>query len=215
MAIFEFQADGKIKAPELPGIYAWYYRPLVFGTGDINKLSKLITTPSCVKTEIGMRYGLTWETDSDVNILYSAKRKTVDEFLLGTFDKSGELIRTFFLDNMVPHFTKPLYIGIDRKNLRERILKHRDLLDKFWNSESPIHQYISANPDATVEDVIKNLKLYVPDLDVTHTFALNARVKGLTLRDLVVYVYPIEKQDELSDLEKILQLISDPICGKR
>ena len=79
---------------------------------------------------------------------------------------------------MVPHFAKPLYIGIHRKNLRERIQQHRDLLTQLWNSDSPVSRYLEEHPDATVERVIKEINSNRPELK-THSFALNARVKGL------------------------------------
>ena len=136
-------------------------------------------------------------------------------FLQKTIAKSDDTIKSFLLNFMVPHFTKPLYIGIHTTNLRERILQHRDLLTQLWDSESAVHQYLSVHPNATVEKVIKELNLNVPDRDLRHTFALNARVKGLTLRDLVVYAYPIQNPEQLSSLEQILQLLTDPICGRR
>ena len=75
MKIDEFQGSNIIDAPELPGIYAWYYRPRVFGEHEAKILGRLITRPSSVKTEIAMRYGLMWEVDSSVNVLYGGKRK--------------------------------------------------------------------------------------------------------------------------------------------
>ena len=215
MKIIEFQGSSRIPIPELPGIYAWYYRPAALGKQTTEILGKLITNPSSVKTEIAMRYGLTWEADSDVNILHSAERKPADKFISETTANSGGSIKSFLLDFMVPHFAKPLYIGIHRTNLHERILQHRDLLTRLWNSESPVHQYLSTHPNATVEKVIKELNRNVPDLNLKHTFALNARVKGLTLRDLVVYACPIQNSEQLSKLEQILQLLTDPICGRR
>ena len=215
MKIIELQSGSRIPIPELPGIYAWYYRPSVFGNRTAEILGKLVTNPSRVKTEIAMRYRLTWEAESDVNILHSSERKPINEFFSETIANSDDLIKSFLLNFMVPHFTKPLYIGIHKTNLRERIRQHRDLLTQLWDSESDVHRYLSAHPKATVEKVIKELNLNVPDRDLRHTFALNARVKGLTLRDLVVYAYPIQNPEQLSTLEDILQLLADPICGRR
>ena len=112
---------------------------------------------------------------------------------------------------MVPYFAKPLYIGIDTKNLHRRIKEHYDLLDQLWNPNSVISKYLAGHPNATLEEVLKELNL-------THSFAVEARVKEITLRDLVVCVYQIERldsPDELKKLEHILQLLADPICGRR
>ena len=214
MKIIEFQANSKIIAPELPGIYAWYYRPPVFSNDQIEILGKLITRPASIKTETAMRYGLTWKTDSDVNILYSGEHRPINEFITEAITIGGDLIEYFFENLMVPHFTKPLYIGIHKKNLRERIQQHRDLLTRLWNSNSPVSRYLEEHPDATVERVIEEINSDRPELK-THSFALNARVKGLTLRDLAVYAYPITNTEKLRKLEQILQLLVDPICGRR
>ena len=215
MTIIEFQGSSSKTVPECPGIYAWYYRPSVFGNEVVEILCKLLTDPSRVKTEIVMRYGLTWEADSDVNILYSSERKPVNIFLSEIISINSDSIQSFLLDFMVPHFAKPLYIGIHRKNLRERIEEHRDSLTQYWKLDSPVNQFLEAHPDATVEKVIKELNLNRQEQDLTHSFALNARVKGLTPRDLVVYVHPIKNTQKLRDLEKVLQLLVDPICGRR
>ena len=81
----------------------------------------------------------------------------------------------------------------------------------YGNPNSVISKYLAGHPNATLEEVLKELNL-------THSFAVEARVKEITLRDLVVCVYQIERldsPDELKKLEHILQLLADPICGRR
>ena len=80
MKIIEFQNSSRIAIPELPGIYAWYYRPPVFGNQIAEILGKLVTNPSHVRTEIAMRYRLTWEAEGEVNVLHSSERKPINEF---------------------------------------------------------------------------------------------------------------------------------------
>ena len=53
----------------------------LFSNDHIEILGKLITHPASVKTETAMRYGLTWKTDSEVNILYSGEHKPINEFI--------------------------------------------------------------------------------------------------------------------------------------
>lgn len=215
MKIDGFQGSTVVNVPELPGIYAWYYRPLALGDRGAQILGKLITSPSHVETEIAMRYGLKWQVESDADILYSTKQKPANEFLSKIVSGGGNLINSFIQDLMVPHFAKPLYIGIHKTNLRKRIQQHRSSLTQLWQSDSLVSQYLEAYPDATVDNVIKDLNSNSPGLNLKHSFALNARVKGLTPRDLVVYVYPIQNTEELRNLEQILQFLTDPICGRR
>ena len=214
MEITIFQANGRINAPELPGIYSWYYRPSVFNEKQIEILEKIITHPTNIKTEVGMRYGLSWETDSEVELLYSSDYKPINEFLTATIDIGDDLIIDFLQNMMVPYFAKPLYIGIHRKNLRERIEQHRDLLNRLWNSNSPVSRYLEENPRASVEKVLDEINSDLQEYK-KHSFALNARVKGLTLRDLAVCVFPIDEIQKLRRLEQILQVLVDPICGRR
>lgn len=215
MKIDGFQGSAVVNVPELPGIYAWYYRPLALGDRETQIIGKLLTSPSQVETEIGMRYGLKWQVESDVDILYSANDMPANEFVSEIVSDGGNLINSFLQDLMVPHFAKPLYIGIHKTNLRERIQQHRDLLTQLWQSDSLVSQYLEAHPDATIDKVIKDLNSNSPGLKLRHSFALNARVKGLTPRDLVVYVYPIQNTNKLRKLEQILQFLTDPICGRR
>lgn len=214
MKIDEFLASDIVDTPERPGIYAWYYRPLAFGKGTRNVaeiMGKLITDPTRVKTDIAMRYGLTWAVDSDIDVLYGAERKPAKNVLSEAVASGSDLIKSFLQNLMVPYFAKPLYIGIDTKNLRRRIKEHYDLLDQLWNPNSGISKYLTGHRDATLKEVLKELSL-------THSFAVEARIKEITLRDLVVCVYQFERldnPDELKKLEHILQLLADPICGRR
>ena len=214
MKICEFQGTDIINAPECPGIYAWYYRPRAFGkdTKSVAEImGKLITNPAGVRTDITMRYGLIWVVDSDVDVLYSAKREPVNNILSETVIGGGDLIKSFIQKLMIPYFAKPLYIGIDTKNLRRRITEHYDLLERLWSPDSDVSKYLAGHRDAPVEEVLKQLNL-------KHTFAVEARIKEITPRDLVVCVHQIERldnPDELKKLEDILQLLADPICGRR
>ena len=213
MKIDEFQGSNIIDTPELPGIYAWYYRPHVFGDHEAKTLGRLITSPSSVKTEIAMRYGLMWEVDSDVNVLHGGKqrRQPADKIVLEAVASGGDLVESFFKSLMLPYFAKPLYIGRS-ENLYQRVYKeHYVLLTELWELDTPVSKYLAGHPDATVKEVLEQLNL-------PHSFAVEARVKGLRTGDLRVCVCQIEISDsqaELRKLEQILQLLADPICGRR
>jgi hypothetical protein len=211
MKIDEFQGSDIVDTPELPGIYAWYYRPPIFGNREAEILGKLITNPSRVKTEIALRYGLMWTTDSDVDVLYGTKRQPADKIVLEAVAGGGDLVESFFKSLMLPYFAKPLYIGRS-ENLYQRVYKeHYVSLTELWELDTPVSKYLAGHPDATVKEVIEQLNL-------PHSFAVEARVKGLRTGDLRVCVCQIEISDsqaELRRLEQILQLLADPICGRR
>ena len=199
MKIDEFQGSNIIDTPELPGIYAWYYRPHVFGDHEAKTLGRLITSPSSVKTEIAMRYGLMWEVDSDVNVLHGGKqrRQPADKIVLEAVASGGDLVESFFKSLMLPYFAKPLYIGRS-KNLYQRVYKeHYVLLTELWELDTPVSKYLAGHPDATVKEVLEQLNL--PHL----SFAVEARVKELRTGDLRVCVCQIEIPDSQDRVGKI------------
>ena len=213
MKTIEFQGDNIAHTPELPGIYAWYYRPRVFGNSAAKTLGKLITGPSSVKTEIVMRYGLMWEVDSDVNVLHGGRqtRQPADKVVAEIAASGSSLTASFIQKLMVPDFTKPLYIG-STQNLYQRVYREHFLsLTDLWDEDTPVSKYLTGHPDASVKEVLEQLNL-------PHSFPVEARVKGLSPRDLLVCVCQIEKLDnqtELRKLEEVLQLLADPICGRK
>lgn len=209
MEIIEFQGSGTVDTPPEPGIYAWYYRPPVFSNREVETLGKLITTPDSVRTEIAMRYNLIWETDSNVNVLHGGKQKRqlVNKVVSDIIVNEGDLIESFFKSWMIPYFAKPLYIG-QTENLFQRVYKdHYIPLMELWDSNGRISKYLEENPNADVQDVLNRF-------DENHSFAINARVKGIAPRDLVVCVCLVDLQGNLRYLEQILQILTDPICGR-
>ena len=70
---------------------------------------------------------------------------------------------------MVPHFAKPLYIGIS-DNLSTRVRQHYDALTELWDLDGPISKYLDGHPNASVEEVLDQLGL-------EHSFAISARIK--------------------------------------
>ena len=209
MEIIEFQGSNIVDIPQQQGIYAWYYRPPVFNNREVETLAKLITTPEGVKTEIAMRYNLIWETDSNVNVLHGGKQKRqpVNQVVSEIITDEGDLITSFLKSWMIPYFAKPLYIG-QTENLYQRVYKdHYIPLMELWEPNGSISKYLEENHSADVQDVLNRF-------DENHSFAINARVKGIAPRDLVVCVCLVDQQGNLRDLERILQILTDPICGR-
>ena len=206
MKICEFQGSNIIDTPELPGIYAWYYKPRLLGDREVEILVKLITNPCSVKTEIAMRYNLVWATDSDASVLYGKERNSINKVVAELINDGGDLTRHFIQKFMAPHFAKPLYIGIS-DNLSTRVKSHYNSLTQLWDSDARVSRYLAGHPNADVEEVLEQLGL-------DHTFAIDARVKGIVPRDLVVCVCLVETPVELRNLEQVLQILADPICGR-
>jgi hypothetical protein len=82
---------------------------------------------------------------------------------------------------------------------------------------------VDNTPDASVDDVMKALNM-------EHSFALEARVRNISPNDLIVYAYPTtdipldsedsenSEEDKPSlrrNLERVLQILTDPVCGRR
>ena len=196
-----------MEAPEHPGIYAWYYRPQASGNNVPDILGQLIKTPFRVKTEIAMRYRVIWTAEAEVEVLHGAERHPADQVVANIVTDGGELIKSLLQHAMVPYFATPLYIGISQ-NLSRRVKEHYDSLTRFWETDAPVRSYLEQNPHAAVEEVMDQF-------DLNHSFPLNARVKGIAPSDLVVCVFPVEVQEKRRNLEKILQILADPICGRR
>ncbi len=196
-----------MEVPKHSGIYAWYYRPQASGNNVSGILGQLIKTPFRVKTEIAMRYRVIWTAESEAEVLHGAELHPADQVVAKIVTDGGELIKSLLQQAMVPYFATPLYIGISR-DLSRRVKEHYDSLTQLWETDAPVSNYLEQNPDAAVEEVLNQF-------DLNHSFPLNARVKGIAPSDLVVCVFPVEDQEKLRDLEQILQILADPICGRR
>ena len=227
--IFELQGDDIVQAPKSQGgIYAWYYRPRVFSgsgpEGATETISKFINTAMKLDSEVQVRYGLRYRSQSHLDVHYGSERKPAADVIAKAVQTSGPFIKAFVQGFMVPCYSKPLYIGISR-NLFQRVYRdHYTALTQYWDTVSPISRFLQANPDASVQDVMQSLGL-------THSFAIEARVRKLAPRDLVVFVCPTDdlpKQGSDSEtevdsdsnnplrlLEQVLQMLADPICGRR
>jgi hypothetical protein len=224
---YELQGDDIASAPKVTGIYAWYYRPRVFyrvgNEGVVNAMSQFMNSRTRLQAEVRIRYGLRLHGETGLDMLYGADGVPAADVIAAAMDQAGDFIKTFIQGMMTPVFAKPLYIGI-AKVLFDRVYKDHYLdLGSHWESDSPVSRYLAAHAGASVNDVLNELGLM-------HTFAIDARVRNLAPRDLVVYVYPTKNLIQVHDtpggkggdespllrtLEQVLQLLADPICGRR
>jgi hypothetical protein len=208
------------EAPDSPGLYAWYFRPVSDdASSDVAAvLTRLLGQPPVLNTQINMRYRVRWSASHPLSAKYGASGKTPEQVLTDLVSRKGHDLAGFFRNHMVPYFARPIYIGIASRSLYERVYEnHYQKLNEYWSTTSKVHKYLIGDPVATVQDVIDKL-------GEKHTFALEARVGGITPNNLAVFTLPMEEilpativgsvRTDLEELEDVLQLLADPLCGR-
>ena len=221
----KFQGGMQIaRIPKVSGLYAWYYRPLTMDTQAVTKtLSSFLDAPAEVVTEIQMRYGVRLLSKSNLNLVYGQERRAGAEVIAEAVACADAFLENLFKSGLIEFFTRPIYIGI-AKNLYQRVYtQHYESLDKLWNDDSAVSKHLNLFPDATVQSTMDKL-------NIPHSFALEARVRRIAPRDLVVHIYqtdnlpagigPDSEYPESDPaprraLEQLLQLVADPVCGRR
>jgi hypothetical protein len=218
----EFQGTRVANVPDRPGLYAWYYRPTsISREAALDTLGKFFLPESNITTSITHRYGMRTISNGIGQIFFGADQQPVDAAINEAFDRAEPFLNWFFKSQQFVHFCRPVYIGI-AKNLYDRVYtQHLLSLIDYWDDASRVSRYIAANSHATVQTVMNSL-------DMPHSFALEARVRGISSNNLMVSVLPTDTipiddglDNSLSEsstrraLERFLQLLSDPICGRR
>jgi hypothetical protein len=221
---YQFQGSRISRVPSYSGLYAWYYKPLVVDEEAIVKtLTSFIDISTKVLTEIEMRYGLKLTSKSILRAEFGSQKQSAYEVINQVASQSDNFLTDFFKSNFVQSFSRPIYIGI-AKNLNTRVYnQHYSNIVEMYDITSPVNRYLSIHSNATVQEVMDNLEL-------PHSFALEARVRNIAPRDLVVNIFTtdllpndigIDSDDPQFDtpsrraLERLLQLVADPICGRR
>jgi hypothetical protein len=220
----QFQGSHISRVPFKPGLYAWYYKPLVIDESTITKiLSSFLETSTEISAEIQMRYGLRLVAKAPLKTEFGSQRQSALEILEQAVEQADNFFMNFFRSNTVQSFSRPIYIGI-AQNLNHRVYnQHYLTLSEMYDMSSPVSRYLSIYPDATVQQVMERLGL-------NHSFALEARARNISPRDLVVHIHttdalPTDIGPDTDDpqldtparraLERLLQLVADPICGRR
>jgi len=217
----EFQGSRVANVPERPGLYAWYYRPASLSREvTVETLSRFFSAESSVTTQINHRYGMRMIARGMGEVFFGLEEQPVKEALSHAFSQAESFLEWFFRHRQFVHFCRPVYIGI-AKNLYDRVYRQHLLsLIEYWDDTSRVSRYLSANSEASVQGVMDGL-------DLPHSFALEARVRGISSTDLMVSVLPTDDvpaglgSDDAPEtatrraLERLLQLLSDPICGRR
>lgn len=224
MSYKEYQGGKITSIPEKPGLYAWYYRPLsVSAESALNAIRRFFLAENAVVTKIDQRYGMKLLINGHGELVFGAEEQSAEEAIEKALSSSKDFLDWFFKSESFVYFSRPLYIGI-AKNLYERVyVQHYSALLDYWSEGSQVSRFVNANPDVGVQGVMDKL-------GVNHSFALEARVRCIPPRDLMVAVLETDTMpkaigvdtDSLSDesstrrsLERLLQLMADPICGRR
>lgn len=216
-----FQGEDIKKIPTKPGIYAWYYRPIgrsVVSTGQLKKtLASLVPYPEKVRTEIKNRYNIRYIGDADLAPYYGANKISCEDKIDEAVGFCPKFIGKFVKDFMIPAFTSPLYIGITNDLYKRVYNQHYKELTDLWLADSHVSKFMASSKPEKIQELLDFLGL-------SHNFATEARFRGFAPRDLGVFVCPTEQialtEEEIDDeknryaIEDLLQIISDPICGR-
>jgi hypothetical protein len=218
----EFQGSQVANIPDLPGLYAWYYRPATVNRQiTVNTLARFFAPETVVKTKITQRYGVQLVSTAIGEVVLGADEQPLSAAITAAFETAEPFMQWFFRSPQFVQFSRPVYIGI-AKNLYSRVYgQHYLSLTDYWDDASRVSRFISSNVGASVQDVMNSL-------DLQHSFALEARVRGISSTDLMVSVLPTDdmplaigsdnstsESSTRRSLERFLQLLSDPICGRR
>ena len=218
----EFQGSRVSYVPDSPGLYAWYYRPTsIRRKSTPGTLTRFLASETRITTHVHQRYGVRVVGQSLGETFLGAEQQAVGAAVVDAFEEAEPFLDWFFRSEQFVHFCRPVYIGIAR-NLYDRVYSQHYLsLTDYWDDTSEVSRFIAANNQTTVQNVMDRL-------DLPHSFALEARVRGISSKDLMACVLvtdempagigpdtPTSNSSTRRALERLLQLLSDPICGRR
>ena len=169
MAHINYLQGTKIcEAPQAPGLYAWYFRPLDndHSLDTAKVLTKLLAEPPMLSTQINLRYRVRWIGNHPMDARYGASEKTPKQVVSDLMSQRGANLASFFRHYLVPIFSRPLYIGIASKSLYERVYEQHFLrLNDYWLPDNKVNKFLVGSPDASVQNVMS-------ETGEQHSFAL-------------------------------------------
>lgn len=208
-------------APEMPGIYAWYFKPELTDF-DISSLIASLEGESA-KCDDSFRRKLVRDFLVRRIFCYFEQKPYLVE-LSGQLkpkyrgevdhqpdlDLSDALIDRILLDptrlyrlkrpldETTPMFASPLYIGMADKSLRVRLTTHKRLISSMENTAA----YTAA--------LIADYELSFSD----KTFAERVRSRGIPSSRLFVVLQAVDSSHDPNDIENILNRIYFPVLGR-
>lgn len=208
-----------------PGIYAWYYVPNaakdVVAEKALPVLESFVSDRRWADIRVSDQYRVALYGKAELERQPLDKTSSLRESL--AMFLSRDIVRERLLSRaFVTAFCRPIYIGITERPLRTRLYDEHYLgLDELWADDSPVSRYLATRESQPKLDEIAD------ELGLRHTFALEARVRGIRPRDLLVHVMylPSTAMSDftsteentgatLRDLERLLHLLSFPVCGR-
>lgn len=205
--------------PHVPGLYAWYYRPRVASWPSVRaQVSRIFDSALPLEARATLRYGVSLTAKMRARMSIGFGELRIDQVLEALGSREEAVVLDFLRREHSAFFTRPLYIGI-ASDLRTRVYKQHFLdLTALWEEGAGVSRFLRSNPGASVDEVMAQLA-------VPHSFALEIRVRGIEPRDLMVYIQEVpdlppegdadDEQSPRRSLERVLQLLTDPICGRR
>ncbi len=207
-----YRFDEVDRAPSSPGLYAWYYQVAIdVATIDI-LAEEFATQPLTTRKDrveaflreqvfkpyieapydVRISGKLKPEYEGRISHKHDLSTKAVDHFA----DQPRALLELRdLLLRSVPVFASPIYIGVAKTSLRQRLGRHRALIESYAESGG-----------TTLRDLD----------DPAHSFAYEAVVeRKLDPIRLFVYVQPLEgaKATAVAS-EYLLNRINYPLCGR-
>jgi hypothetical protein len=234
-----YQGSESARIPDRRGIYAWYYNPIEPNASSVSKtLQLLLTQPGRIRTQVEMRYGVKWLSESPIRITQGSAYRNLNAVVDQSLGAAQSLILQFVSGGAFPLFSRPLYIGIAKQLYTRVFLQHYQQLSDYWDDSSIPSRFLRGNANADVATLMEKTGL-------PHSFALEARICNVAIKDLLVCTYELEDvpsaiQAELNDMEDqaelndvedqpaingeppsirplefLLQMLADPAFGRR
>lgn len=206
-------------APAEAGIYAWYFRPEITEY-DIGTFIASVNTPSlqhrgaAVAEEVERFLSQTvfrYFQEEPYEVILRGPLKPryagciqhqsqVSEALVNRILQDPNRVRLIkrIIENSAPFFSSPLYIGMSR-NLRSRLLKHKDLIERY--SEMVSH---SIHGTEALMGEVRD-----------HSFAKQIVCRKIPLGRLFAVLESLNCEGgEYIDIENILNRIHYPLFGR-
>lgn len=206
------------RAPEGPGVYAWYYTHELSDRDIDVCLREVSDCPDQLGRAEVMRgfldrhlLGYYRETPYEAKLFGPLKPKYSGR-LSHEPSASASLVNRLVQDPGrltslkpllklgVPHFASPIYIGV-AVGLRARLLQHKALIEKFLNARD------------VDEPVLEDES---PEDQLAHSFAREVCIhRRFMTFNLTVYVMECSVDESIRiDVENLLNRINYPLCGR-
>ncbi|MEZ4448304.1 MAG: hypothetical protein R3B09_02410 [Nannocystaceae bacterium] len=218
-------ADQTYEAPDVPGLYGWYYTPTFSNEAEFTKqIAALCISAGPIEGRVTIDYGVSLRYESIAQPRYSDESEHV--LIREALKSHLPAVRNAFENFLVPFFTRPIYIGM-AKNLRSRLYTdHYKALVECWEPTHPVSGFLAGYTGT--ENCRVLVDTLMTEFSLSHSFALEARVRGFSPRDLRAFFIETsdfepatkagltEEQERATrrTVERLFQLISLPICGR-